>query len=428
VTFLLLGAAGVVVLQMTRRRPWRKLLAPDGPMGKAGLLVIPCFLLLRYMSTWVDYAWISGLTLAVLTAAYAATRRFVVTLLLTAGLITAAGWSQAPHLKSARHGDTALLNQLNGLREMGRLDGYQDLAVAKVDLADARSVRFANLGSVSETTPMEIGSLTKALTGLVIDDSIRRGELRLDTPVSIYLPQLRGSAAGEVTIRELVTHHAGYAEFGAPTQRAAAWSAVLGRNWIGTDLDHMFQEAEAQTLTARGTYLYSTLGAATAGQAAAAAAHMTYPDLMRTRLFGPLQMTHTAIQVSRAIVDGGQNGTGLAESPWVFDAYAPGGGAVSTAADLTRLATALLTGTAPGISALEPLADGDVANKEIGEFWQISHWPNGQDVTWHSGTTAGYSSYLGIDRRRMTAVIVLSDVSVDPGTTDLGAELLTTGF
>src|SRR5450759_3866454 len=87
------------------------------------------------------------------------------------------------------------------------------------------------------STPMEVGSLTKAMTGLVVADSIRRGELRLDAPVSTYLPQLHGAAAGDVTMGELVTHRAGYAEFGAATLRRAAWSAPVGRNWITTSLD-----------------------------------------------------------------------------------------------------------------------------------------------------------------------------------------------
>ena len=41
-----------------------------------------------------------------------------------------------------------------------------------------------------------------------------------------------------------------------------------------------------------------------------------------------------------------------------------------------------------------------------------------------SGQTAGYTSYLGLDRQHRRAVIVLSDVAVDPGTTNLGIELL----
>ena len=161
---------------------------------------------------------------------------------------------------------------------------------------------------------------------------------------------------------------------------------------------------------------------AIAGQAVAAAAHLSYPDLMRTRLFEPLGMSHTAIQVDHALVAGGTSQTGLPVQPWVMDAYAPGGAAVSTTGDLAKLATALLDGTAPGMAALEPTTATDQSNTRIGTFWHTSTWQTGQTITHHAGQTGGYASYLGLDRPRRKAVIVLSDVANDAG--DLGSQLL----
>jgi CubicO group peptidase (beta-lactamase class C family) len=151
---------------------------------------------------------------------------------------------------------------------------------------------------------------------------------------------------------------------------------------------------------------------------------MSYPELMRTRLFVPLGMTDSAIQVGHPLVQNGTTVSGLSAQPWVFDGYAPGGAAVSTARDLSILATALLNGTAPGMDALTPTAPTDQSNTGIGAFWRVSQWQTGQTITWHNGQTAGYTSYLGLDRAHHRAVIVLSDVAVDPGTTDLGIQLL----
>ena len=306
---------------------------------------------------------------------------------------------------------------------MGSLAGQHALAVAEVDLAAAQSVRLAGLGA-GATTQMEIGSLTKALTGLVVADSVQRGELRLDAPVDTYLAQLRGSPAGTVTIRDLVTHRSGYAEFGAATLRRAAWSAPTGRDWIDTTLDQTMREVRSGDLAGRGAFHYSTLGAATAGQAAAAAAGISYSELMRTRLFVPLGMSDTAIQAGQPLVRNGRTASGLSVRPWVMDGYAPGGPAVSTAQDLGVLATALLNGTPPGMAALTATAGTDQSNTGIGDFWRVSTWQTGQTITGHNGQTAGYTSYLDLDREHRTAVIVLSDVAVDPGTTDLGIKLL----
>jgi CubicO group peptidase (beta-lactamase class C family) len=223
-------------------------------------------------------------------------------------------------------------------------------------------------------------------------------------------------------MQELVTHTAGYAEFGAATVRRAAWKAPLGRGFLTADSAQMTNETRAQTLKDRGRYVYSTLGSAVAGQAVAAAAHMSYPDLMRTRLFEPLGMTDTAIEVDGPLVEGGTTQTGLPAQPWVMDAYSPGAAAVSTTADLAKLAIALLDGTAPGMAALKPSTATDQSNTRIGDFWWVSTWETGQTVTAHAGQTGGYASYLGIDRARHKAVIVLSDVANNAN--DLGIELL----
>jgi hypothetical protein len=90
--------------------------------------------------------------------------------------------------------------------------------------------------------------------------------------------------------------------------------------------------------------------------------------------------------------------------------------------DLAKLATALLNRTAPGMAALEPTTATDKSNTRIGDFWQISTWQTGQTITSHAGQTSGYASYLGLDRPRHKAVIVLSDVANDAS--DLGTPLL----
>src|SRR4029078_3408742 len=86
------------------------------------------------------------------------------------------------------------------------------------------------------------------------------------------------------------------------------------------------------------------------------------------------QMTDTTIQTGHARVAGGQTASGLSVQPWVMDAYAPGGAGVSTAQDLTRLATALLDGSAPGMEALTPTTASDQSNTRIGDFWRVSDW------------------------------------------------------
>jgi len=437
VDVLLLGVPLLAAFQtLVLRRSPRALLVRDTASfahawaGKllvaAVLIVIPAIMVLLSLTgsrygRYADDSWKALLMLVVLAGSYLASRRLVLTVLVGAVTVAVVSLVLSPSLAGERTGDRTVLAHLNHQEGNGMLAGYHAVAVAEVDLNAAHPVRLAGIGA-DDTTPMEVGSMTKAMTGLVIADAVRRGEIRMDVPVATYLPQLKGSPAGAATMHELVTHTSGYAEFGDATVRRAAWAAPLGRNFFTANGPQMTHEARNQTLSTRGRYAYSTLGSAVAGQAVAAAAHMRYPDLMRTRLFEPLGMSHTAIEVDRALVAGGESQTGLPVQPWVMDAYAPGAAAVSTTGDLAKLATALLDGTAPGMAALEPTTGTDQSNMRIGDFWRTSTWQTGQTITHHAGQTGGYSSYLGIDRPRRKAVIVLSDVANDAG--DLGSQLL----
>jgi CubicO group peptidase (beta-lactamase class C family) len=432
--FLLIGVPLLVLFQLVRRQPLRTLWARDTDSfahwwaGKllvaAVLIILPTVMLLQSLrlDRYANDSWTALVMAAVLAGSYLITRRLLLTVTVAALAVVVTSWMLTPNLATARNGNPIVLAHLEEQRDMGMLNGFHDVAVAEIDLDAADPVQLAGVGATA-TTPMEVGSVTKAMTGLVIADAVSRGKVRMDVPVSTYLPQLTGSPAGTVTLHELVTHTSGYANFGAVTLRRGFWSAPLGRNFLGTDSEQMTHEIRGQNLGSRGSFKYSSLGSAAAGQAVAAAAGMSYSDLMRTRLFEPLGMSHTTIQDADALVTGGRSQTGITVQPWTFDAYAPAGAAVSTTADLAKLATALLEGTAPGMAAMDPTTTTLQANTRVGDFWAISAWQNGQSVTWHSGQTGGYASYFGLDRAHRKAVVVLSDVATD-ATTDLGIDLL----
>jgi CubicO group peptidase (beta-lactamase class C family) len=97
-----------------------------------------------------------------------------------------------------------------------------------------------------------------------------------------------------------------------------------------------------------------------------------------------------------------------------MDGYAPAGGAVSTIRDMTLLAGALLDGSAPGQSALEPIdhvGPGRSA-RASGLFWVVDTLPGTADtMIWHNGRTGGYSVFLALYPQTRSAVIVLANVA-----------------
>lgn len=433
-TFVLLGVSAYCTFHLAvRRLSVASLAAPDSRFFArrwtrmasvaAAVVLVPGLMAVQTLASghWVDGSWAVLLMTGALIVGYVVLRRLLVTLVVAALVVMGTSWALAPNPAAERLGDPDLLSALTAAERAGALEGYGDLLVAEVTPGRDRTVRVAGLG-IAEDTPMEVGSLTKAMTGLVIADSVRRGELDLGRPVSTYLPGLAGSAAGEVTLRELVTHTSGYVNVGSATRRRAIWNAPAGRNFFGADLDQTTAEARAGGLGSRGSYVYSNLGAAIAGQAAAAAAGMPYADLMRTRLFEPLGMDHTAVQDERPLVGGGRSASGFPVRPWVFGAYAPAGAVVSTVGDLAKLATAILGGRAPGLSALEPVAPTSEADIGIGIFWHVTTGP-GQTIAWHQGLTGGYAAYIGVDLADDRALVLLSDVAA-PGIQELGGRLI----
>jgi CubicO group peptidase (beta-lactamase class C family) len=84
---------------------------------------------------------------------------------------------------------------------------------------------------VTPDTLFQIGSITKTFTGTVAMALVERGELDLDAPVRRYLPKLEladKDVAARVTMRDLLTHTAGWATTspttGPATTRSSAWS------------------------------------------------------------------------------------------------------------------------------------------------------------------------------------------------------------
>jgi hypothetical protein len=185
---LLLGVPVVVGIQLgVRRQPLRELWARDtttiarSRTGKLGIIAVVLLILsaqtLQSLSAdeWIDDSWIVLLTAGALAVGYAFLRRIFVAVAVAAVVVTVAVAMSAPQLASSRSGDAQLLTRLDDLHDMGGLTGYQDLAIAEVDLDAPQPVRMAGLGA-TDTTPMEVGSLTKAMTGLVIADAVARGE------------------------------------------------------------------------------------------------------------------------------------------------------------------------------------------------------------------------------------------------------------
>lgn len=300
------------------------------------------------------------------------------------------------------HGDGDLSSR--AAHHLGRR--HDRFLVAEVTGAGTRTAQVG----LEPGSDVEIGSVSKALTGMLFADSRDRGETRDGIRLGDLLP-LDGAPAADVTLGALATHTSGLPRLakGTGALRATLDLWRHGTNPYGETLDDLLGAVRGTPLR-RPTPRYSNVGFMLLGHALAAAAGTTYAGLLRDRLTGPLGMPATTVPATPAdlgpLAAQGRSGRGRPMQPWTGEALGPAGGIRSTAGDLGRLLTALLDGTAPGVAALDPVArfSGPL---RIGAAW-LTLDRRGTLLTWHNGGTGGFRSIVVLDRAAGAGVALVS--------------------
>ena len=282
---------------------------------------------------------------------------------------------------------------------------------------------------VTRGADFEIGSISKGITGLLYADACGRGEISPETPLGELLPLGTCAAAG-VSLGALSRHASGLPRLapaapGSASMLRRTGSLFLhGHNPYGESLAELLEQARAVRLQGdrlQGNRLqaprprYSNLGFELLGHAIAAAAGMSYRQLVVARLSGPLALDSVYMPASpRELGTAALTGTsrrGRPRQPWTGEALGPAGGIRASIQDLARLAGALLDGTAPGMSALDPVATFAGPAVRIGAAW-LTLDAKGRRITWHNGGTGGFSSWIGLDREANAGVVLLSATAV----------------
>lgn len=353
---------------------------------------------------------------------------------LAVALLALAVAPRPPQLSDDTTGDEALAQRVRAI--VGRADGRRGLAVAEVTDDRIRTVGVGRAGvgqPVTPTTPFEVGSVTKAMTGMLLANLANHGRVDEGTSVDEVWPDttFADSTIANATLAQLASHRSGLPRI-PRSVRMYTWAALgnlLGINpyavGAGTPDSLVAASAGASAQRERGAFGYSNLGGALLGQALSQLTGTPYRDLLRDRLLAPLGMDDTTIvSGDQALPPGhahGHRGNGHPVEAWRNLGYAPAGlGVWSTAADLARLVQATLDGSAPGAAAAEPRFDAD-GDTRIGYGWLTTDHGT-RAITWHDGGTGGFRSWVGFDPVRDHGVVVLSNTQV--ATERIGLRLL----
>jgi methyl acetate hydrolase len=276
--------------------------------------------------------------------------------------------------------------------ETGRVPGV--VAAAATDTGEIYGAAYGRRAlpdgaPMTRDTVFWIASMTKALTSVAAMQQVEQGRLSLDAPIAAVLPALAKPqvldgfepsgaprlrpAAGPVTLRQLLTHTAGYGY--------DSWNQELARALPQLDLPRLPRNPDELARFpllfdpgARWNYGIST---DLVGLAVEAASGQRLDDYLRDHVLTPLGMHDTAFHLSPAqrarltqVHARGSDGA-LSVIDWPVGnapGYCMGGGGLcSTARDYLRFVRMLLGGGAlDGARVLKPETVAEMGRNQIG--------------------------------------------------------------
>jgi D-alanyl-D-alanine-carboxypeptidase/D-alanyl-D-alanine-endopeptidase len=349
------------------------------------------------------------------------TRRDATVATIALALLSAAGRANA---QQSSAGEAPLSDDKIRAILADRIDRDREsvgMVVGVIDLQGRRIVSHGSFGLTNKRLPggdtiFGIASVSKAFTGLLLADAVRRKEVKLTDPAALHLPKeirLPERNGRKITLIDMATHTSGLPHDLPPELRTVALAKPAREA-----RDVMYDYLSGWTLpTDIGTtWSYSNLEYGLIGIALEQRTGLSYDMLLRTRILDPLRMDDTAISLSPAQWERRAH-PHTAElkpapewsKPWSISVLQ------STANDLlTFLGAASGLSPSPLAPAFAGMLDvrrpaptlGRGAEQALG--WYL-HPLNGRPIIAHSGSGGGFGATALYDPALKTGVVLLSN-------------------
>ena len=322
-----------------------------------------------------------------------------------------------------------------------RVDLYRKSVGIVVGIVDSRKRKVVAYGrtdlegdtEVGANTVFEIGSVSKVFTGTLLADAVKRGELRLEDPVSRFLPEsvtVPSIDGKEITLLDLATHRSGL-----PRMPTNFESANPRNPYADYTVENMYEFLSGYTLTRPigEAFEYSNLGVGLLGHVLALNAGVDYETLVRTRICEPLGMGSTVIQLTPDLhgrLAAGHTAMRQPTPNWDIPTFAGAGAIRSTTEDMLRFLAANMALVETDLrdvmdEAHSARLPAGRPGMEIGLGWLI-HKKHDSEIVWHNSGTGGYHSFVGWDRKTGLGIVVLSNSTNDID--DIGRHLMNPAF
>jgi len=234
----------------------------------------------------------------------------------------------------------------------GEVESGRVLAVSLLVAREGRILLHRGAGRLAptpgsrpatENTVFLLASITKPVTACAVMKLVERGQVSLNDPAAVYLPEYKHK---DVRVRDLLSHVSGMPDMlpeNIALRRAHAPLSEFVRHALSTPL----------LFPPRTDFSYQSMGTLLAGEIVERVTRRRLRDFLREELFVPLDMKDSSLGIGgRKIEDTAwcQGGSGPdnerfgANSPYWRDMGHPWGGMHSTTRDLFHLLQTFLDG------------------------------------------------------------------------------------
>lgn len=276
--------------------------------------------------------------------------------------------------------------------------------------------------AVTPQTPFIIGSTSKSFTALAVMQLVEAGKIDLESPVTKYLPWFRtndAAASARITVRNLLHQNSGLPVY-------AGRQGIADNDQNDMALENGIRDLSGVQLSqpAGQSYEYSNDNYNTLGLIIQAVSGNSYEEYVRSAIFAPLDMSHSAAALSDpAAIDIATGYHYWFFWPVAFDApyprrMTPSGFLISSAEDMTHYLTAQLNEGAYGNNQLlspQGIATLHTPGARIGPLssygmgWVIEGQP-GSTRIWHNGDVRNFHSNLLLLPDQHIGIVVLVNV------------------
>lgn len=283
------------------------------------------------------------------------------------------------------------------------------------------TVSWHSTGDLSPTTPVQIGSITKGMVGMLLSVHMSAGVISETTTVADLWPCEDGLPSpperlGSIPLVALATHTSGLPRVGLQASDILRGLLRPDDPYRGLDREDVLRQAAEASLSDVGTFSYSNLGYALLGVLLAdrladtATTSRRLEDSLSEWVTIPLT-GHPAVLKNPPALAQGYASNGRRTEPWSFGAYAGAGAAVMSAETLSSLAHSLVDLPTTLSGAVKPRAtvrDG----LEVGLGYFIEDVGAGRQMVWHNGTTGSFASFVAALPEENTSIVVVTNSAV----------------